>query len=110
MGISKRLRFEIFKRDRFTCQYCGRTAPEVTLHVDHVTPRARGGSDDPSNLRTSCSDCNIAKSDVLVYDRALPMTPEQKEEMDEQWAADEQDMLIFMQDPYLLSLYGEPVV
>lgn len=62
MAISTRIRFEIFKRDRFTCQYCGRTPPDVLLHVDHIVPRADGGSDDPENLRTACRDCNLGKA------------------------------------------------
>ena len=38
--ISKKLRFEIFKRDSFRCQYCGASAPEVLLHLDHLKPIA----------------------------------------------------------------------
>jgi len=41
--LSKSIRFEIFKRDSFKCQYCGRMAPEVVLHVDHIKPVAEGG-------------------------------------------------------------------
>lgn len=56
------LRFEILKRDRFTCTYCGRGATlGAVLQVDHVTPRAEGGTDEPSNLTTSCQDCNNGK-------------------------------------------------
>lgn len=62
MSVSVRLRFEVFKRDRFTCQYCGRTPPDVLLHVDHIVPRAEGGPDDPENLRTACQDCNLGKA------------------------------------------------
>lgn len=63
MAISKRLRYEIFRRDNHTCRYCGRSAPEVVLHVDHVIPQALGGAEkDPSNLVTSCSECNGGKS------------------------------------------------
>jgi len=36
MAISKRDRFEVFKRDKFTCQYCGKAAPDVVLHIDHI--------------------------------------------------------------------------
>jgi hypothetical protein len=62
------LRFRIFHRDCFTCQYCGRSAPEATLHVDHVTPRSHGGDDQESNLITACQDCNLGKSDLFVND------------------------------------------
>jgi hypothetical protein len=65
-GLSKRLRFEVFKRDLFTCQYCGRRPPEVMLHADHVVPVVEGGSDDPSNLTTSCVDCNQGKAGVSL--------------------------------------------
>lgn len=64
MAVSKRLRFEILRRDGHACRYCGRTAPEVKLTVDHVTPVALGGSDDPSNLVTACEPCNTGKSSV----------------------------------------------
>lgn len=49
-AVSKRTRFEVFKRDKFTCQYCGRTPPRVVLECDHVDPVAAGGSSDPANL------------------------------------------------------------
>ncbi len=57
---SKKLRFEILKRDKFTCQYCGRKAPEVKLEVDHIVPRSKGGKL-MKNLKTACYDCNIGK-------------------------------------------------
>lgn len=64
MAIGKRLRFEILRRDAFTCQYCGRKAPEVTLDVDHMVPTALGGTDDPTNLVTACSECNSGKASI----------------------------------------------
>lgn len=60
--MKKSLRFEIFKRDKFTCQYCGRTPPEVMLEIDHIMPQSQGGDDDPQNLITSCFDCNRGKA------------------------------------------------
>lgn len=59
--ISKKLRFEVFKRDDFTCAYCGATPPKVILQVDHIHPVAQGGSNDIDNLITSCQPCNIGK-------------------------------------------------
>ena len=59
--LSVRTRFEVFKRDRFTCQYCGRTPPDVILHVDHIIAVADGGENDPTNLTTACADCNLGK-------------------------------------------------
>jgi len=64
MTVSKRLRFEILRRDNNACKVCGRTPPEVKLHVDHVVPVALGGGNEPSNLQTLCSDCNGGKSSV----------------------------------------------
>lgn len=64
MAISKRLRFEVLRRDDHTCQYCGERAPDVTLHVDHVVPVALGGTDDPGNLVAACRDCNAGKTSV----------------------------------------------
>lgn len=70
-AISKKLRFEVFKRDGFTCQYCGKKAPDVVLHVDHVAPVAKGGKNDILNLITSCSDCNLGKGPRELDDSAM---------------------------------------
>ncbi len=64
--MSKRLRFAIFARDEFTCRYCGRQPGDVTLHVDHIIPVAKGGTNDESNLITSCLECNLGKSDASI--------------------------------------------
>lgn len=63
MAISPRKRFAVLHRDGFTCSYCGRRPPRVVLHVDHIEPRAKGGSDDEDNLLAACIDCNQGKSD-----------------------------------------------
>jgi hypothetical protein len=60
-AISKKLRFDVFKRDGFVCAYCGATPPSVVLQVDHINPVANGGSNDIDNLITSCQPCNIGK-------------------------------------------------
>lgn len=62
MAVSKSLRFQVLRRDNHTCRYCGRSAPEVRLTVDHVVPEALGGTDKPDNLVAACSDCNSGKS------------------------------------------------
>jgi hypothetical protein len=62
MAVSKRTRYEVLKRDNHTCRYCGGVAPDAILTVDHVTPVALGGSDDPSNLVAACRDCNYGKA------------------------------------------------
>ena len=60
--LSRRLRFEILRRDGHTCRYCGAMAPDVPMTVDHVIPVTLGGSDDATNLVTACRDCNSGKS------------------------------------------------
>lgn len=62
MPVSKRTRYEVLRRDNHTCRYCGGTAPDVKLTVDHVTPVALGGGDDPNNLVAACRDCNYGKA------------------------------------------------
>lgn len=62
MAVSRRLRFEVLRRDNHACRYCGASAPDVKLTVDHVTPVTLGGSDDPSNLVAACQPCNAGKS------------------------------------------------
>jgi hypothetical protein len=62
MTVTKRMRFEILRRDKHTCHYCGAAAPGAKITVDHVLPIALGGSDDPSNLVAACADCNAGKS------------------------------------------------
>ena len=61
MALSKKIRFEVFKRDGFQCCYCGRKPPEVILECDHVNPKSKGGEDDIDNLITACFDCNRGK-------------------------------------------------
>jgi len=82
MPLSVRARFEVFKRDDFTCRYCGRKTPDVVLEADHIVPVCEGGSDDPINLATSCWECNRGKAgnplDAVVtsedpHDRAVMM-------------------------------------
>jgi len=64
LGISTRewrdLRDLVFQRDGLSCHYCG--ASEETMHVDHVLPLIRGGSNDIDNLVVACRACNCGKS------------------------------------------------
>ncbi|HEA21469.1 MAG TPA: HNH endonuclease [Pricia antarctica] len=62
--MKKLIRFEIFKRDNFTCRYCGKNPPNIILEIDHLIPKSKGGSDDINNLLTSCFDCNRGKKDI----------------------------------------------
>lgn len=63
-SISKRLRFEVFKRDHFTCQYCGAHPPEAILEIDHVIACANDGPTVIDNLVTACGPCNRGKAAV----------------------------------------------
>lgn len=79
MAVGKRKRFEVFKRDGFACQYCGRTPPTVVLEADHIIPVADGGPDDMGNLVTACFDCNRGKSDVPLSSVPKPLAQSMEE-------------------------------
>ena len=66
--VSKRKRFEVFKRDRFQCAYCGATPPGVLLECDHIMPVSAGGRSEIDNLITACQACNRGKSNVSLQD------------------------------------------
>jgi hypothetical protein len=69
--VSKKIRFEVFKRDSFTCQYCGAKAPEVVLNVDHINPVSKGGDNSLMNLITACFGCNAGKKDIQLSDQSV---------------------------------------
>lgn len=89
-AISKSIRFEVFKRDQFKCQYCGSSAPEVLLQIDHINPVAKGGTNEILNLTTACFDCNNGKRDKLLSDdtaitkqkQQLELLQERREQLD----------------------------
>lgn len=86
-SITKKIRFEVFKRDAFKCQYCGSTSPDVTLEVDHIKPVAEGGDNDITNLITSCKDCNRGKGAKLLDDKStIEKQRKQLEELNERRA------------------------
>ncbi len=66
-------RFNVFLRDRFTCQYCNQPFPTPELTFDHVIPRSRGGRTTWDNVVTSCSACNLRKGNRLPHQ--CGMTP-----------------------------------
>jgi len=70
-SLTKKTRFEVFKRDSFTCQYCGNKAPDVILEIDHIKPVASGGDNEIINLVTSCFKCNRGKSDREISDDSI---------------------------------------
>lgn len=68
----KRLtRFEIFNRDHFTCQYCGRRTGELT--IDHIIPRHRGGQHLWENVASACVRCNRHKAGQLPWEAGMKL-------------------------------------
>lgn len=90
-SVSKKLRFDIFKRDNFRCGYCGLSIGDnVILEIDHIIPIVVGGDNSPINLVTACFDCNRGKSKHLLSksdDRLrlnkdkVSLLPEQKRQL-----------------------------
>ncbi|GAB4476535.1 MAG: HNH endonuclease [Anaerolineae bacterium] len=66
--LSKR---EIFRRDNYTCQYCGKTGAPLT--IDHVIPRNRGGTHSWHNLVTACPACNRRKGGRTPEEAHMPL-------------------------------------
>lgn len=72
--ITPRTRLAIYDRDGWACQICGRPIPRMpTLWIDratldHIIPRSKGGTDDPSNLRAAHHGCNSLRSDGRLTD------------------------------------------
>ena len=90
--LSKTTRFEIFKRDSFKCSYCGATADAVALHVDHIIPVSKGGTNDFMNLITSCIPCNAGKSDRQLDDKSVAVKARKQTE-DQQQIAEQIEMM-----------------
>lgn len=70
-STGKRLRFEVFKRDGFTCQYCGKQPPDVVLVIDHIVPVCEGGETTADNLITACEVCNQGKAGKVLGQRQV---------------------------------------
>ncbi len=66
-------RFNVFLRDRFTCQYCGDRFPTQELTFDHVMPRSKGGKTTWDNVVAACAKCNLVKGDRTPH--AASMIP-----------------------------------
>lgn len=63
IGIRASIRWQVFERDDFRCVACGATALDgAILHIDHILPRSKGGTDTMENYQTLCQTCNIGKS------------------------------------------------
>jgi len=94
-ALSKKIRFEIFKRDKFTCNYCGRSPviDDVVLEVDHIVPVKEGGNNHMLNLLTSCFDCNRGKAANKIDDNKV--VAQQKKQLDLEQDKKEQMELVF---------------
>lgn len=87
MSIKPRLRYEVLRRDNYTCRYCGIYAPFARLVVDHVTPRKHGGQDVMDNLVTACDPCNSGKSAAMPEGWLVAEVAERSRE----WRGDDPD-------------------
>jgi len=65
-------RKNIFKRDRYTCQYCGKQPGPEELTIDHVMPRSRGGTSTWENCLLACVECNKRKADKTPEEAKMP--------------------------------------
>jgi 5-methylcytosine-specific restriction endonuclease McrA len=64
-------RRNILRRDLYKCAYCGRG--DLRLTIDHIVPKARGGSDSWDNLISACTDCNNKKGDQTPEEANMQM-------------------------------------
>ncbi|MEK9677309.1 MAG: HNH endonuclease [Rhodospirillaceae bacterium] len=64
-------RFNVFLRDRFTCQYCNAPFQTPDLTFDHVIPRSKGGRTEWTNVVTACSKCNLRKGNMSVREAGM---------------------------------------
>jgi 5-methylcytosine-specific restriction endonuclease McrA len=73
-------RFNVFLRDRFSCQYCAQQFRPEALTFDHLIPKSRGGKTTWENVVTACSKCNLRKGNFLpdvvkMYPINIPRSP-----------------------------------
>jgi 5-methylcytosine-specific restriction endonuclease McrA len=69
-------RENIYRRDKDTCQYCGRKPGRKELTIDHIVPRSRGGISSWTNCVLACIDCNKAKDDRLLSESGMRLKRE----------------------------------
>lgn len=100
----------LFARDRYRCQYCGRTAAELrpreSLTRDHLIPMSRGGTNDWTNVVTACSPCNTRKGNRMPEEIGMhPLTaPVEPHFVHLSWAV---RRLTPAQSKYIKLFYGE---
>ncbi len=64
---------KLFRRDRFTCAYCGQRFTERELSCEHIVPQSRGGRWTWMNLVTACGPCNARKADRTPEEAGMPL-------------------------------------
>ena len=67
----KLTRKNVFERDKYQCQYCGKRLPSEDLNLDHVIPRDYGGKTTWENIVCSCIKCNSRKRNRLPHEAAM---------------------------------------
>lgn len=67
-------RRNVYRRDGHRCTYCGATPPSGELTIDHVVPRARGGTTDWENCVTACMRCNARKADRTPHQAGMSLS------------------------------------
>lgn len=90
-------RFNIYARDKCTCQFCGSKLPRQELNLDHVIPRSRGGTSTWENVVCSCHYCNRRKGGRTPQEAKMTLL---RNPTRPKWTP-------FMQDTFNLSRYRE---
>ena len=90
-------RYNIYARDKCTCQYCGQRRPRHELNLDHVIPRTQGGTSTWENVVCSCQDCNRLKGGRTPHQAGMTLA---RRPVRPQWTP-------FMQETFSLSRYKE---
>ena len=70
----KLTRKNVFERDKYQCQYCGKRLPSEELNLDHVIPRHYGGKTTWENIVCSCVKCNTRKANRLPHEASMRLT------------------------------------
>lgn len=106
-AISGSIRYEVLKRAKFRCELCGAHETQIALHVDHIIPKAKGGSDDISNFQALCMTCNTNKRDRDDTDfRGILSSYEDRDgscifcKLDESRIVDENELCVAIRDAY----------
>lgn len=70
--VPRKIRFDVFRRDSYTCRYCGAKPPDTVLVIDHMVPIHAGGRNSIDNLVTACMACNQGKGPTVLDEDQFP--------------------------------------